>query len=74
MSRHRSLLAVIPPDPGWEHDHEAFVPTYGRAWVSTWASRARRGGEMPEMPPFYDADRKNTWRFRRYSDSFAMDF
>jgi hypothetical protein len=34
----------------------------------------RAGGEMPEMLPFHDQDRKNTWRFRRYSDSFAMDF
>jgi hypothetical protein len=29
---------------------------------------------MPEMLALPEQDRKNIWRFRRYSDSFAMDF
>jgi 6-methylsalicylate decarboxylase len=42
--------------------------------LSSWSSRACRHGEMPEMLALPEQDRKNIWRFRRYSDSFAMDF
>jgi hypothetical protein len=31
-------------------------------------------GEMSEILALPGQDRKNTWRFRRYSDGFAMDF
>jgi hypothetical protein len=31
-------------------------------------------GEMSEILVLNEQDRKDTWRFRRYSDSFAMDF
>ena len=42
--------------------------------LSSWPSRVCRHGEMTEMLALPDQDRKEAWRFRRYSDGFAMDF